>query len=213
MLKTRTRNNLKKYIRSYFDSEVLSNENKILVTDKIEKLYHSPFFGVIKYSFDKYYIDKSFFKKTVDTTIQQQWKENFLTTGSMPYSYCYGSSNYHSDRGYSEIYIENGGEDVVVLIKNLSNKVLRHVYIRAGHSFTLYIPNGTYNIFFYSGEGWNPNKVIKEHPCLIKGGFVLNESTGKDTYIQINNQILTYKLMPVINGNFQMEQSSISEAF
>ena len=89
----------------------------------------------------------------------------------------------------------------------------RHAYIKAGYTFTFNIPDGTYNVYFYSGTGWNPNKIMSQGYCTIRGGFVKSESTGKDTYVRIYGQVLSYQLQQVVNGNFSMESSSKSEVF
>jgi len=132
---------------------------------------------------------------------------NSLNTGSSPYS-CYGSSA--SDE--SQISVSTSASsncDVVVIIKS-GGEIARNVYIQAGGSFTFYIPNGTYQVFFYGGKGWNPNKVM---PNGLKGGFVANESYSKDSPVHLEYQGLTYELIPQPNGNFSTQQSNINEIF
>jgi hypothetical protein len=46
----------------------------------------------------------------------------------------------------------------------------------------------------------------------IKGGFLENEDWDKDSPQYLNNNILTYTLTSVVNGNFQTQSSSQSEA-
>jgi hypothetical protein len=99
------------------------------------------------------------------------------------------------------------------LVKNSSNKVIRHAYIRGREAFTFNIPDGTYNIYFYSGTGWNPYKKISSTTCNIIGGFVSDENTGKDSYVNLKNNVLTYTLTLSTSGNFSMQNSSANEAF
>lgn len=133
----------------------------------------------------------------------------------MPYSSCYGSSNYCSDWSCSKIKVITGGSgDVLVTIKNSYGKVVRHAYIKGGNSFTFNVPDGSYQVFFYSGTGWNPNKQMPSSSCsYLKGGFVSNESVTKDNYINLYSQIMTYELILQQQGNFSTKPSSKNEAF
>jgi hypothetical protein len=133
----------------------------------------------------------------------------------MPYSNCYGSSNY-CETDCSEIMIETSplGSDILVLIKNQYGRVVRHGYIQSGRSFRFNIPDGKYQVFFYSGKGWNPNKKMPSGSCNnLIGGFVEDESVTKDDYITLEGQIVTYQLTLQINGNFKEKASSKDEAF
>ena len=47
----------------------------------------------------------------------------------------------------------------------------------------------------------------------LTGGFVSNISISKDMGLYLNNQIMTYTLTSVSNGNFRPKDSSINEAF
>ena len=47
----------------------------------------------------------------------------------------------------------------------------------------------------------------------LVGGFVSKVSVGKDMFLQLNNQYMTYTLTSVSNGNFSPQTSSINEAF
>ena len=132
---------------------------------------------------------------------------NSLSTGATPYvnSSLRGSND-------SEITIStsaNSNSDVVVIVKSVGEMV-RNAYIKAGGSYTFHLPNGRYQVFFYAGKGWNPNKVM---PNGEKGGFVANESYSKDSPVTLDYQILTYELIPQRNGNFSTQQSSASEVF
>lgn len=132
---------------------------------------------------------------------------NSLHTGSSPYA-SYG----HSVTEESQISVStsaNSNCDVVVIIKR-EGMIDRNVYIKAGGSFTFNIPNGTYQVFFYGGKGWNPNKVM---PNGLKGGFVANESYSKDSPVSLEYQGLEYELIPQSNGNFSTQQSSANEMF
>lgn len=132
---------------------------------------------------------------------------NSLSTGSSPYS-----GNGVSATDESQISVStstNSNCDVVVIVKR-SGEIARNAYIKAGGSYTFNIPNGTYQVFFYGGKGWNPKKVM---PNGLKGGFVANESYSKDSPVTLSFQELTYELIPQPNGNFNTQQSSAAEIF
>lgn len=50
-------------------------------------------------------------------------------------------------------------------------------------------------------------------PNGLKGGFVANESYSKDSPISLEYEGLNYELIPQPNGNFNTQQSSVSEIF
>jgi hypothetical protein len=75
------------------------------------------------------------------------------------------------------------------------------------------MPNGTYQPFFYYGKGWNPEKEMKRADnTTILGGFVANESFGKDSPQNLNNQTLEYQLILQKDGNFRTTPSNSMEA-
>ena len=132
---------------------------------------------------------------------------NSLSTGSSPYA-SYG----HSVTEESLISVStsaNSNCDVVVVVKR-EGVIYRNAYIKAGGSYSFNISNGTYQVFFYGGKGWNPKKVM---PNGLKGGFVANESYSKDSPVTLSFQELTYELIPQPNGNFNTQQSSAAEIF
>ena len=132
---------------------------------------------------------------------------NSLRTGSSPYT-SYGTSA--SDESQISVSTSsNSNCDVVVIIKS-GGEIARNAYIKAGGSYAFYIPNGTYQVFFYGGKGWNPNKTM---PGGLTGGFVANESYSKDSPVTLNYEGLTYELIPQPNGNFSTQQSSADEIF
>jgi hypothetical protein len=102
---------------------------------------------------------------------------------------------------------------VIVTIKK-NDKVYRHGYIGSGGSYTFEMPNGTYQIFFYYGTGWNPKKEMAQTSCgTLTGGFISGENFGKDNPQTLNNNILEYELILQENGNFSTRPSDSDEAF
>jgi hypothetical protein len=99
---------------------------------------------------------------------------------------------------------------VIIKRNNSNGKVIAHGYIKAGATYQFDIPDGTYQTFFYYGEGWNPNKVMNGG---IKGGFVKNEIFSKDNPQDIYSGIITYVLQLQRDGNFQTKGSSQDEIF
>lgn len=132
---------------------------------------------------------------------------NHLSTGSLVYS----NESFHSGKG-SEISVITSSStncDVVVILKS-GGVIVRNAYIEAGDSYSFSIPNGKYQVFFYAGRGWNPNKTM---PNEQLGGFVADESYSKDSPVSLHYEKLTYKLILQTNGNFSTQPSSPREIF
>ena len=72
------------------------------------------------------------------------------------------------------------------------------------------VERGTFQPFFYYGEGWNPQKEMGNG---IKGGFVKYESFSKDSPQPISDCVLSYVLQFRRDGNFQTKGSNRSEVF
>lgn len=143
----------------------------------------------------------------------ETYLNNSLETGATPYRKFYGR-NYKCSRSVcSAIKVTAPHEsDIVVIIKrnNADGKVISHGYINAGETLRFDIPDGTYQTFFYYGQGWNPNKQMEGD---VKGGFVKHELFSKDEPKAIYNGVLTYVLQLTHDGNFQTESSNQSEMF
>lgn len=131
---------------------------------------------------------------------------NRLTTGYVPYENVELSGNESSIKVRTS---SNSECDVVVIVKH-HGQIVRNTYIAAGDSYTFRIPNGYYQVFFYGGKGWNPNKGLSDG---YTGGFVANESFSKDSEVSLYYQGLEYELIPQQNGNFSTQQSYASEIF
>lgn len=143
----------------------------------------------------------------------KKYVNNSLSTGASPYTNYYGKNYKCPYDQCSGIRVTAPSEsDIVVIIKrnNQNGKVVAHGYIRAGATYQFAIPDGTYQSFFYYGEGWNPNKDMGNG---IKGGFVKNELFSKDNPQDIYSGILTYVLQLQRDGNFQTKGSNRSELF
>jgi len=157
---------------------------------------------------------------TIDYSIKEelsdedkQYQDNSLNTGATPYFQYYGKNYKCPYDQCSGIRVTAPAEsDIIVIIKrnNQDGKVVSHGYIRAGQTYQFDIPDGTYQTFFYYGEGWNPNKEMKGG---IKGGFVKDEIFSKDNPQEIYSAVLTYVLQLQRDGNFQTKGSSPDEAF
>lgn len=166
-----------------------------------------------EFSQDKSYVNNSLntgskpYTESEPSAEDNPYYNNSLSTGSSPYS-----SHVGSVTGESQISVSTSASsncDVVVIVKS-RGRIARNAYIEAGNSYTFYVPNGTYQVFFYAGKGWNPNKNM---PNGLKGGFVANESYSKDSPVNLEYQGLTYELILQPNGNFSTQQSSASEIF
>ncbi|MEI6265919.1 MAG: hypothetical protein WCP74_12535 [Sphingobacteriia bacterium] len=209
-----TKRQLKSGVMDYFNDKLSNRKSQILTYVTETKTYSSPSLGLITYSSSKAKFDKQIFQNVADEAFEEQWKYNSLSTGAMPYSYCYGASNYCGSYSCSKISVRTGGADVLVTVKDGSGDVVRHAYINGGYSFTFNVPDGQYQVFFYSGTGWNPNKFMTSTSCgTLHGGFVLDEDVTKDNYISLYSQIMTYELIMQENGNLSTKPSSKDEAF
>lgn len=162
---------------------------------------------------EKEYVDNSLSTGSSPYQSQQSSVEddpyynNSLRTGATPYSNVGIVASDDSQISVSTSSASNC--DVVVIIKS-DGEIVRNAYIKAGGSHTFDVPNGTYQVFFYGGKGWNPNKVM---PNGLEGGFVANESYSKDSPVSLDYQSLTYELIPQPNGNFSTQQSNANEVF
>lgn len=143
-----------------------------------------------------------------------QYINNSLFTGAMPYDYCFGNTNSCTDYSCSQIKVKTPyNSDVLVTIKN-NNRVVRHAYINSGSSYTFDFPDGIYQAFFYYGKGWYPDKVMTKTTCgTLKGGFIEDEHFGKDNPQSLSSNILSYELILQENGNFSTKPSNSVEAF
>lgn len=142
-----------------------------------------------------------------------KYLNNSLSTGSAPYKSFYGKNYKCLKEQCSGIRVTAPHQsDIVVIIKrnNSEGQVISHAYIKAGETCFFPVPDGTYQTFFYYGEGWNPNKEMAEG---ITGGFVKNELFSKDSPQEIYNGILTYVLQLKHDGNFQTQHSNKQEMF
>ncbi len=144
-----------------------------------------------------------------EKAIYDKYISNSLRAGSTPYSQYYGRNSYCDDYGCSDIKVRTSNSDVLVTIKSLGD-VVSHAYINSGSSYSFSVPQGTYQIFFYYGKGWNPEKEMKGGE--MKGGFITNESFGKDDPQYLSNNILEYDLISQENGNFSTRPSNPDEA-
>lgn len=163
---------------------------------------------------DEQYVNQSLSNgQTPYTTTQEKWVEddpyynNSLGNGNSPYLQ---SNLYAQDE--SQITVSTSIDskcDLVVIVKRNGNMVA-NTYLQAGGEYTFNLPNGRYQVFFYAGKGWNPNKQM---PNGLRGGFVANESYSKDSPVTLQYQGVTYSLIPQPNGNFDTQQSNASEVF
>ncbi len=148
--------------------------------------------------------------------IVRRYENNSLQNGAQPYSQWYGCNAYYDDyTAHSEIRVtapDNSDVIVIVRYNNHNGKVAGHKYIKAGYSSSIHLANGyNYQTFFYYGNGWNPEKVMKNG---LRGGFVKDESYSKDgSSSYLDNNILTYELVVQYDGNFSTSRSDEGEIF
>jgi hypothetical protein len=147
-------------------------------------------------------------KEREEQEIYNMYISNSLRTGSTPYSKYYGRNSSCNNYGCSQVNVITSNSDVIVTIKK-NNKVVRHAYIQSGDQYTFSFPDGIYQVFFYYGKGWNPNKEVKGG--TMRGGFIADEDFGKDDPQSLVNSVLTYELILQQNGNFSTRPSNLDE--
>lgn len=137
----------------------------------------------------------------------EEWGENHLQTGDKPYSSYFGKSR----TGSNYLSFNTSGDcDYVIIVKRVSDaRYVNHIYINGGDNAKIYLPDGHYNIYFYSGKGWNPNKTKGN----LVGGFVSSESQQKDGPVELISAYGEYTLYPVSNGNLQLSSAGDEEIF
>jgi hypothetical protein len=148
-------------------------------------------------------------EKRIEQELYDKYINNSLRTGATPYAQYYGANSSCYEEGCSKIEVTTSNSDVLVTIKR-NDRVVRHAFINGGDSFTFSFPNGTYQAFFYYGKGWNPEKEMKNGE--LSGGFISEESFGKDDPQSLYNNILRYELIMQQNGNFSTRPSNSEEA-
>lgn len=103
-----------------------------------------------------------------------KYKGNQLKNGASPYNSYFGYGIYDKNC-HNEITFKNGNSSdaIVCLVNYYTGKTIRNEYIRKNTNFKMTnIPNGIYYIKVFSGNDWNPEKVIVNGK--IKGGFETN---------------------------------------
>ena len=187
------------------------NDESALTDHKKTFSFNWKGYGEYSYSLTEKEIDFDYIEESMEDVYEIQYRNYSLANGSMPYAYCYGRSN----SGGSGVRVNAGSSDVLVTVKDMNDRVIRHAFIKANRTFTLNIPNGNYNVYFYYGTGWNPKRFMKDTDCgRLVGGFLRNESVSKDPgVLRLYDGIMVYTLTTQVGGNFSTAGSSKTEAF
>lgn len=135
------------------------------------------------------------------------YADNSLETGSKPYKQYYGKGITGQD--YLQFKTSGDNDYVVIAKRHGSSKVVNHIYIRGGDTETMHLPDGNYDIYFYSGKGWDPEKDMG----AVKGGFVDEAPVEKDENVSLYDQYGEYTLYPVQGGDLVLEQSDKQDMF
>jgi hypothetical protein len=203
------RNGLSSEAKNMMDNNI-TKSNALKSNDK-SFTFEWKGYGHYTYALKEKEIDHDYIEQSMEEVYEVQYRDYSLTNGSMPYSYCYGRSN----SGGSGVRVNAGSSDVLVTIKDMNDRVIRHAYIKANRTFTLNVSNGNYNVYFYYGTGWNPKRFMKDTDCgRLVGGFLRNESVSKDpSVLRLYDGIMVYTLTSQVGGNFNTAGSSKMEAF
>lgn len=143
-----------------------------------------------------------------DEELLEQYKDNSLNTGAVPYSTLYGYNSTDGDATFE--FNAPPTSDVIITIKDTSDVVVRHAYIKKNEKLEIKIPHGYYQIFFIYGNSWCP---VKTAPNGQNGFFLEDLSVNKDSGITINyGEVITYTLYTTFGGNFSPDKSNANEA-
>lgn len=82
---------------------------------------------------------------STENSIESQYIDNSLSTGSQPYSNEYDVTGNESQISVSTS--SNSKTDVVVILKS-EGSIVANAYIQAGGSYTFNLANGSYQVFF-----------------------------------------------------------------
>lgn len=130
-----------------------------------------------------------------------------LPTGSQPYSSYFGRDR--TGTNYLSFKTSGNSDYVIIVRRSRDSAYMNHIYVRGGDATRLYLPDGTYIVYFYSGKGWNPNKKKGN----VEGGFVSNESQQKDGPVELYSAYIEYTLYPVTNGNLTLQSDRTGDMF
>ena len=100
------------------------------------------------------------------------------------------------------------GVDHILIVKR-AGLMVANVYIRTGSTYQLYLPNGEYEVFFYSGTRWNPKKRVGRHRGAFKKGYLMKD----DDELELFDQKVSYSLARSENGNFELSPCDEDEVF
>lgn len=151
------------------------------------------------------------------TNSYDAYRNNSLRTGAKPYAPYFGKAQ--SGKNFIDFKTSGSSDYVAIVKRHSNNKYVNHTYIRGGDNARLYVPSGTYDVYFYSGSGWNPNMVVGQ----FTGGFIEGGTMQKDGPIQLLSETITlddgstqirtaymeYTLYPVSNGNLILQSADI----
>lgn len=135
-----------------------------------------------------------------------EYRNYSLETGDKPYRNYFGRER----TGQNYFYFKTTGKsDYVVIVKrHYDDAYINHIYIQGGDNAYLYVPDGTFDVYFYSGEGWNPYKEVGQ----FTGGFV-NGNMQKDGSVELESAYMEYTLYPVKHGNLRLQGADVNEVF
>ena len=146
-----------------------------------------------------------------------EYRNNSLATGAKPYASYFGKAQ--TGKNFIDFKTSGSNDYVAIVKRHSNNKYVNHTYIKGGDNARLYVPSGTYDVYFYSGSGWNPNMVVGQ----FTGGFVEGGTMQKDGPIQLVSETISlddgstqlrtaymeYTLYPVSNGNLILQSADI----
>ena len=135
-----------------------------------------------------------------------EYRNNSLETGDKPYRDYFGRER----TGQNYFYFKTSGKsDYVVIVKrHYDDAYINHIYIQGGDNAYLYVPDGTFDVYFYSGQGWNPYKEVGQ----FTGGFI-SGSMGMDGPVELESAYMEYTLYPVAHGNLRLQGADVDDVF
>jgi|GEM_PF-6988870 len=135
----------------------------------------------------------------------------------MPYESIYGQNMVYAPNTI-KVHAPSDRDLIVIVRDSYLDNVVSHFYIAAGETNGAVIPNGTFQVYFYSGRGWDENKKMKSsRGDKVIGGFRYHESFGKDpktiSFGDGKFDEVSYDLNKRRNGNMHESHSRASQMF
>lgn len=203
----------KKFYAIFPQGEALGKVKKFFDNLEMERAYRELTTLKSREDFLSKYPNSYYEDRVRAVVTKEKYEHNSLENGAQPYAQYYGKNL--KNAACSFIIKSSAEQDYIVIVKynNENGKVAGHVYVARNQTATIPVRSGaTYQVFFYTGRGWNPDKSMSGG---VRGGFLYDESFSYDREPVYMNygETMEYTLQRVKNGNFRPSTGSASDFF